>query len=97
MYRLENIVNNIVMVTDGNQTRYCVHFIMCKNMESLYCKPATNIGCKSVYCNNNNNNKISVLSMVQVRELRTWTTWCVRGITGLNSRFCFSPHLVAFC
>lgn len=57
MYRLENIVNNIVMVTDGNQTHYCVHFVMCKNMESLCCRPGTNIVCKSVYFNNNNNNK----------------------------------------
>ena len=51
MYSVRNTVDNIVttLLTDGNQTYSGDHFVMNKNMESLYCTPETNIMLKVNY------------------------------------------------
>ena len=45
MYRIENIVNNIIitLVTDGNWTYHGDHFVMYKNIELLCCTPETSM------------------------------------------------------
>ena len=44
-YITGNTVNNIVitLVTDGNQTYCGDHFVMYRNIKSLFCPPGTNI------------------------------------------------------
>ena len=44
------------MVTDGNQTYWGDHFITCKNNESLYCTPESNIVSQLDFINKQNRN-----------------------------------------